>query len=412
MRDVAVIGVGMTRFGKYLDKGIKDLVGEAAQKAIADAGIVKKDIEAAYVGSAAAGVMTGQEQIKAQVTLNAMGIEEIPMYNIENACASSSSAFNLAWTAVGAGLYDCVLVVGFEKLFDTDKMKSFRALGSAVDVELFKTIMENPSQMDEIMPDVKDEIFTKGSGQSRSIFMDMYAFYTKKKMESFGLTQEHLAKIAVKSHKNGANNPYAQYQKEVSLEEVLSSGDVSYPLTRMMCAPVGDGAAAAIICSKKKAAQFTNTPVWVAASLVGSGKPSTNDLDDNITTRLGPKLYEKAGIGPEDIDVIEVHDATSPSEIIFLIDLKICAGEDAGRWIDEGYLEIDGKIPTNTSGGLASKGHPIGATGCGQIHEIVNQLRGTAGKRQVKDPKIGMTHNGGGILGLDAAAMALHIFKR
>ncbi len=412
MRDVAVVGVGMTRFGKYLDKGIKDLVGEAAQKAIADAGITIKDIEAAYVGSAAAGVMTGQEQIKAQVTLNAMGIEEIPMYNIENACASSSSAFNLAWTAVGAGLYDCALVVGFEKLYDKDKLKSFMALGSAVDVELLKMIMENPDRLVEMIPVDKDEIFSKGSGQSRSIFMDMYAYYTRKKMESFGLTQEHLAKISVKSHKNGANNPYAQYQKEVSLEEVLSSGDVSYPLTRMMCAPVGDGAAAAIICSKKKAAQFTTKPVWVAASLVGSGKPSTKDLDDNITSRLAPKLYEKAGVGPEDIDVIEVHDATSPSEIIFLTDLKICAGEDAGRWIEEGHLEIDGKMPTNTSGGLASKGHPIGATGCGQIHEIINQLRGTAGKRQVKDPKIGMTHNGGGILGLDAAAMALHIFKR
>jgi len=412
MRDVAVIGVGMTRFGKYFEKGIKDLVAEAAEKAIADGGIAKKDIEAAYVGSAAAGIMTGHEQIKAQVTLNAMGIEEIPMYNIENACSSSSSAFNLACTAVGAGIYDCVLVVGFEKLYDPDKMKSFMALGSAVDIDMLKMIMEDPSQMEKRLPAGADEVFSQGSGKSRSIFMDMYAYYTRKKMESFGLTQEHLAMIAVKSHKNGALNPHAQYQKEVSLEEVLASGEVAYPLTKMMCSPVGDGASAAILCSKKKAAEFTTQPVWVAASLVGSGKPSTTDLDDNITSRLAPKLYEKAGIGPQDIDVIEVHDATSPSEIIFLTDLKICPGEDAARWIESGYLDIDGKIPTNTSGGLASKGHPIGATGCGQIHEIVNQLRGTAGKRQVKEPKIGMTHNGGGILGVDAAAMALHIFKR
>lgn len=411
MREVAVVGVGMTRFGKYPDKGIKDLVREAAMHAFEDAGIPKNKIDAAYVGNAVAGVMTGQEQIKAQVTLNALGIEEIPMYNVENACASSSTAFHLAWVAVGSGLYDCALVVGFEKLYDANKMKSFMALGSAVDVEMFQHIIENPEKMKEWMPETKAEIFSKGSGRNRSIFMDMYAYYTKYIMERYGLTQEHFAKIAVKSHKNGANNVHAQYQKEVTLEEVLNSGEVSYPLTRMMCSPIGDGAAAAIICSKEKAARFTNKPVWVAASVVGSGKPSSKNLDDNITSRLGPKVFDAAGVGPEDIDVIEVHDATSPSEIAFLIDLKICAGEDAARCIDRGELEINGKIPTNPSGGLASKGHPIGATGCGQIYEIINQLRGTAGKRQVENPLTGMTHNGGGILGLDAAAMALHIFK-
>jgi len=241
--------------------------------------------------------------------------------------------------------------------------------------------------------------------------MDMYAYYTKMYMERCGLTQEHFAKICVKSHKNGANNPHAQYQKEVTLEEVLNSGDVSFPLTRMMCSPICDGSAAAIICSKEKAARFTNRPIWVQGSVVGSGK-ITDDLDDTLTKRLGPKVFEAAGIGPDEIDVIEVHDATSPSEIITLIELGICPAEDAANWIDDGVLEINGKKPSNTSGGLASKGHPIGATGMGQIYEITQQLRGTAGKRQVKNPKIGMTHNGGGILGIDAAAMALHIFKR
>ncbi len=420
MRDVAVIGVGMTKFGRHLDKGIKDLVRETVENTVDDAGIENKDIEAAFVGSAAAGLMTGQEMIKAQVTLTAMGIEEIPMYNVENACASSSTAFHLARATVGAGLYDCALVVGFEKLYDKNKMKSFMALGSAVDVELLQAILENPKNIEKMMPEgIEDilpkagkDIFSEGSGQNRSIFMDMYAYYTRIIMEKYGLTQEHFAKIAVKSHKNGANNPHAQYQKVVTLEEVLNSGDVSFPLTKMMCSPIGDGAAGAIVCSKKKAAQFTTKPIWVAASVLGSGKLSSRNIEDNVTTRLGPKVFEEAGVGPEDIDVVEVHDATSPSEITHLIDLKICPGEEAAKWIDEGYLEIDGKKPSNPSGGLATKGHPIGATGCGQIHEIVNQLRGTAGKRQVKDPKIGMTHNGGGILGLDAAAMALHILKR
>jgi len=407
MRDVAVIGVGMTRFGKFLEKSIKDLVREAVEDALSDAGIDKKDIEAAYVGNAVAGLMTGQEQIRGQVTLTAMGIEGIPIINVENACASSSTGFHLAWTSVAAGLYDCVLAVGFEKLYDEDKKKSFKALGTAVDVEMFKVLLEDLSKQQHL----GEKILKEGSGEKRSVYMDMYAFYIKQFMEKYGLTQEHFAKLAVKSHRNGAHNPHAQYQKEVTLEEVLHSGDVAYPLTRMMCAPIGDGAAVTILCSKSVAAKYTTTPIWVAGSAIGSGIISAHHVD-TLTERIGAKLYDSSGIGPEEVDVIEVHDATSPSEIMALIQLNICPGEESPKWIDEGYLEVDGRMPTNTSGGLVTKGHPIGATGCGQIYEIVSQLRGQAGKRQVKDPLIGMTHNGGGILGMDAAAMTLHLFKR
>jgi acetyl-CoA acetyltransferase len=413
MRDVAVIGVGMTRFGKHPDKSIKDLVHGAVEAAIADAGICKSDLDAAYVGNAVAGMMTGQEMIRAQVTLTAMGIDKIPMYNVENACASSSTAFHLAQMAVAAGVYDCVLVVGFEKLFSEDKLKSFMALGSAVDVDMLQKIMQNPGDMGGILPPGAEKMFGEGSGQNRSVFMDMYAFYARHLMEKFGLTQTHFAKLAVKSHKNGALNPYAQHQKEVTLEQVLNSGEVSFPLTRFMCSPVGDGSAAAIVCSKEVAARFNKSnTVWVASSIITSGTLDSSNPQNGITVRSGPKAFEAAGVGPQDIDVIEVHDATAPSEIIDLIDLGIVKGEDACKWIDEGYLEIDGKVASNTSGGLQSKGHPIGATGLGQIHEIILQLRGEAGKRQVQGAKTGMTHNGGGILGTDAAAMALHIFKR
>ncbi|UCD56105.1 MAG: thiolase family protein [Candidatus Hydrogenedentota bacterium] len=407
MRDVAVVGVGMTRFGKFLEKGIKDLVREAVEEAVDDAGIEKKGIEAAYMGNAVAGLMTGQEMIRGQVTLSAMGIEEIPIFNVESACASSSSAFHLGWTAVAAGLYDCVLVAGFEKLYDKDKRKSFQALGTGVDVEMFRAFLE---QM-EANQRSGEKIIREGSGEKRSVFMDMYAFYTKRYMERYGLTQEHFAKISVKAHKNGAFNPHAQYQKEVSLEEVLQSGDVAYPLTRMMCAPIGDGAAAAVLCAKPRAARYTTTPIWVAASVAGSGMTRA-EPDNTLTRRLAPKAYETAGVGPEDVEVIEVHDATSPSEIISLIELTICPGEEAAKWIDEGYLDITGRKPTNPSGGLVTKGHPVGATGCGQIYEIVKQLSGEAGKRQVRGPRTGMTHNGGGIIGMDAASMTLHIFKR
>jgi acetyl-CoA acetyltransferase len=278
--------------------------------------------------------------------------------------------------------------------------------GPAVDVEILRALF---SQMASGKAP-GGGIFQAGSGEKRSIFMDMYAHYTKRYMERYGLRQEHFARLAVKSHRNGALNEHAQYQKVVTLEEVLQSGEVVFPLTRMMCAPIGDGAAAVVLCSKERAARYTTKPVWVAASVVGSGKASGGE--ETVTQRLAPRAYEAAGIGPQDVDVIEVHDATSPSEIISLIELGICPGEEAARWIEEGLLEIGGKVASNPSGGLVTKGHPVGATGCGQIYEIVKQLRGEAGPRQVKNPRTGMTQNGGGIIGLDAASMTLHVFKR
>ena len=406
MRDVAVIGVGMTRFGKFLDKSIKDLVREAVDETLADAGVDKGKIEAAYVGNAAAGVLTGQHMIRGQVVLDPLGINEIPIYNVENACASSSFAFNLAWSAVAGGMHDCVLVVGFEKLFHQDKRKPFMALESALDVEdymsHFKRVEESLENGEKIFPD---------GDQQRSRLLDVYAFLTKRYMNEFAITQDHLAMLSVKAHKNGSLNPKAQYQELASKEEVLASGDVTFPFTRMMCAPIGDGASAAILCSGEFAARVTTKPVWVAASVASSGKVST-DLDDTVTKRSAAKLYETSGIAPEDIDVVEVHDTTSSAEIIDLVELGLCPGEDAPGRIEGGYFDLDGSLPCNPSGGLTTKGHPVGATGVAQIYEIVKQLKGEAGKRQAGSPKVGLTHNGGGFLGIDAGAMTLHVFKK
>jgi acetyl-CoA acetyltransferase len=406
MRDVAVVGIGMTRFGKFLNKGIKDLVREAVVDTLADAGMDKGLIEAAYVGNAAAGAMTGQHMIRGQVVLDPLGINEIPIYNVENACASSSFAFNLAWSAVAGGHHDCVLVVGFEKLFHQDKLKPFLALESALDVEdymdHFKSVEDSLLAGTKIFPD---------GDQKRSRLLDVYSFLTKRYMDNFNITQDHLAMLSVKAHKNGALNPKAQYQELVSMEQVLNSGDVTFPFTRMMCAPIGDGASAAIICSKQFAAKFTTKPIWIGSSVVSSGKVST-DLDDTITKRSATKLYETSGIGPEDIDVVEVHDTTSSAEIIDLIQLGLCPGGEASVRIEAGDFDLNGSLPCNPSGGLTTKGHPVGATGVAQIYEIVTQLRGDGGKRQAVNPKVGLTHNGGGILGIDAGAMALHVLKK
>ena len=212
MRDVAVIGVGMTRFGKFPDRGIKDLVREAVLEAVKDSGIRKKDIGAAYVGNAAAGLMTGQEMIRGQVTLSPLGIEGIPVFNVENACASSSTAFHLGWLGVASGMYDCVLVVGFEKLYHPDKRKSFHALSTGIDVETGSTFLQDFAAR----KGQKAEILKLGSGTNRSIFMDMYTYWVRPYMENFGLTREHFARISVKNHRNGSLNPHAQYQEEVT----------------------------------------------------------------------------------------------------------------------------------------------------------------------------------------------------
>ena len=406
MRDVAVIGVGMTRFGKYPDKGIKDLVREAVEAVLKDAGMDRKHIQAAYTGNAVAGAMTGQHMIRGQVTLSPLGFADIPVYNVENACASSSFAFNLGYTAVASGQHECVLITGFEKLYDADKAKTYAALESGVDIDNYKAYLKDV----ERTLDSGDKILVEG-GPLRSKLLDVYAFHARRFMRRYGLTQRHFAKLSVKAHKNGSLNPNAQYQKVVNFEEVLESGDIGYPLTRMMCAPVADGGAAAILCSRRFAGKFNAQPVWVSASVVASGRVSA-DLEDTVTRRTAAKLYDSAGISPEEIDVAEVHDTTSSAEIMYLVELGLCKAEEAASLIERGHFDINGELPINTSGGLSVKGHPVAATGLGQIHEVVLQLRGNAGKRQVSRPRIGLTHNGGGILGIDAAAMALHLFKR
>ncbi len=406
MREVVVLGVGMTRFGKFPGRSIKDLSREAVEKTLQHAGIERKEIEAAYVSNSMAGLMTGQESIRGQVWLRPMGIEGIPIFNVENACASASSAFHLGWLSVAAGLYDCVLALGAEKLYDKDKVKSYTALGTAVDIEEVDKIVEMIEKSD------LGGTSTQGSGENRSIFMDFYAALARYYMREYGATPEHFGKLAVKSHYNGSLNPHAQYREVVTLEEVMDSPMVSYPLTRLMCAPISDGAAAAIVASEEFARAHGGKPVYVAATVNQSGISNVPLGGEGIVRRMAPLAYEQAGIDPGDLDVVEVHDATSISEYAFMEDLGVCGPGEAKDWIDRGWTEIGGKVAFNTSGGLVTKGHPVGATGLGMIAEIVWQLRGEAGERQVENPLVGLTLNGGGVLGTEPAAMSIHIFKK
>jgi acetyl-CoA acetyltransferase len=412
MRRVAVVGAGMTRFGKWLDKSLKDLGREAVDSAMKEAGVDKPQIEAAIVGNATAGLITGQEMIRGQVILRDMGFGDIPIINTENACASSSTAFHLAWMYVASGMYDCVLALGVEKLYHEDKRRSFQAIGAAVDVQAIQDLIKQTAERGRKEGEnAKDS--GQGAGESRSMFMDFYAAGAREHMKRYGSTAMQFAKIAVKSHKNASLNPYAQYREQYTVEDILNSPIVAEPLTRLMCSPIGDGAAALVLCSEEKARQLTTKPVWVTASVLSSGK-DRQPGEPGVTTRVARRAYEMAGVGPEDVDVIELHDASAPAELMEYEELGLCKVGDGGKLIEEGVTELTGKIPVNPSGGLLSKGHPIGATGCAQLTEIFWQLRGEAGDRQVKggDAKIGLTQNGGGMMRGEAAAMTVHVLER
>jgi acetyl-CoA acetyltransferase len=407
MRDVAVIGAGMTKFGKFLDTSMKDLAREAVDGALGSAGMDKSQLNVAVVGNATAGLITGQEMIRGQVALREMGIGGIPIINTENACASSSTAFHIAWMYVASGMYDAALAVGMEKLYHEDKTRSFKAIGAAVDVEWVQQMAAAAKAAKENggadNPDVAE-----GAGEKRSMFMDFYAAFARSHMQKYGTTKEQFARVAVKNHFHGSLNPHAQYREVYTLEDVLTSPPVAEPLTRLMCSPIGDGAAAAVLVSPEIARQMTTKPVWVKASVLNSGFDREPGADD-VTVTTAKKAYEMAGVGPEDLNVLEVHDASAPAELVLYEELGLCAKGEGGALIDSKATYFDGPKPVNPSGGLISKGHPIGATGVAQIYEIFTQLRGEAGERQVKNPKVGLTENGGGMVKGDPAAVAVHI---
>jgi acetyl-CoA acetyltransferase len=400
MRTVYVAGVGMTRFEKS-SRSLKELASDAVTQALADSSATPAGVEAAYVGNAVAGLVTGQEMIRGQVLLRPSGIEAIPIFNIENACASAATAFHMGWQAVAFGIHDVVLCVGAEKLTHEDKSVGLAAIGTAVDVEARAAA-------------AADRTGAAPDALNRSFFMDIYADLTKEYMRRSGATPDQFAKVAVKNQHNGALNPRAQYGGELTVDEILSSREIVWPLTLLMCSPVSDGAAAIVLASRK-GRQRLNSPrgPLVRASVVVSG--NRHDKDDpsaGSAGRAAALAYDAAGIGPDDLDCVEVHDATAPAELIAYEQLGLASRGQGPELIESGATKLDGRIPVNTSGGLLSKGHPIGATGIAQLCEATWQLRAEAGPRQVEGARTALTHNGGGWLEGDSAAMSVHILSR
>jgi acetyl-CoA acetyltransferase len=390
-----IAGVGMTRFARSR-RTLRDLAAEAVRAALDDAGLQLGAVDAAYVGNAVAGLVTGQEMIRGQVMLREVGIEGIPIFNIENACASSSSALHLAWQAASTGACDVVLCLGAEKLSHEDRKVGMAAIGTAVDVEMRAEMAKRLTP-----PDGSDE---------RSLFMDIYAGMAKEYMERSGATARDFAAVVVKNQHNGARNPRAQYGRELTVEDVLASRMVVDPLTLLMCSPISDGAAAVILMSEATARRRGATGPRIRASVVLSGnRHDRSDPTAGSAGRASRAAYEQAGLGPESLDCVELHDASAPAELIAYEQLGLAPRGGGPELLASGRTRLDGDLPVNTSGGLLSKGHPIGATGVAQICEASWQLRGEAGDRQVQGARVAMTHNGGGWLEEDSAAMSVHV---
>ena len=410
MNNVYIIGLGMLRFGKYPDRGVRDMAHEAARLAIADAGLEKQDIESAFFANTFWGMFANQHSIRGQVILRSMGIEAIPVTSVENACAGASTALHLAYTGIRAGMFDVALALGSEKITNPNKALSLGAYASCMDVENFEAHLKMMERVNKSLTvDIPADQTPPGDG--RSIFMDAYAMGARWHMNRFGSTQRQLAAICAKNHWHGSLNPLSQYQTDMSIEEVLADKPVAYPLTRAMCAPVGDGAAAAVVCSEAYLKKLSGArPIKIRASVLGSG--TDRDLDGrDIGERLAKQAYGMAGVGPEDISLAELHDATAYGELHQTEAMGFCSMGEGGPWAETGATRLGGKQPVNTSGGLECRGHPIGASGLAQIYEIGLQLRGDAGKRQVDGARLGLAENGGGNIGVEEAAMCIHILE-
>jgi len=403
-----IIGVSMTKFGRYPDRSVKQLVEEAVSGAVKDADITLDDVRASFFACTTQGALEGQHTVAGQIALRSLGLETWPVINVENACASGDTALYLADAHIRAGLADVVLVVGVERMTH-DKAGALKWFTGAWDVhESDATVAGLLALGDgvEIPEDVEEP-----PAEKKSLFMDVYASLAKYHMREYGLTARQLASVAAKDHTNSVLNTRAQYQRAFTTEEVLAAPVISWPITLPMCAPITDGASAVVVCSDEALASMDRRrAIPIAAIELGSGSNRLpHELDRHLSVLTVARAYERACIGPEDIDVAEVHDATSFGEILQTENLGLVARGDGGTAAERGETSMGGRIPVNLSGGLVSKGHPIAATGLAKTYELVTQLRGESGARQVEGARWTISQGGGGFYGIEDASTCVTI---
>lgn len=412
MESIYIAGVGMTPFGRHRQWSVKDLTRQAVTAALQDAGCDASLLQAAYFSNATQGHMDGQHMVRGQLALRAMGVQGIPVVNVENACASASTALHMAVQHVRSGAADIVLAVGAEKMCIDDKARMFAAFDGAWDVHETEAGKERLLAMGHgIAPPPGSQ-----SPRPYSLFMDIYAAMGRMHMREFGTTQQQFAAVAAKNHGHSAHNPLAQYREVMSVEQVLAAPPISYPLTLPMCSPVSDGAAAAIVCNEaglKRLQGDARRAVRVLACVLQTGSErASNDLENHLVRKAAHRLYEQSGVSPQDVGVAEVHDATAIGEVLQSELLGLVPMGHGGPAAERGETRLGGRIPINPSGGLESKGHPIGATGLGQVFELVTQLRGEAGPRQAPGVRIALAENGGGLAGVEEAVACLTLLGR
>jgi acetyl-CoA acetyltransferase len=380
MGDAYITGIGYHPFGRFPQKTLKEIAATAILAALDDAGLDPDGIDAAFCANAYAGLLTGQESIRGETWLRSVGVGGIPIINVENACAGGGAAVHLATIAVRSGAYKRVLVVGAEKMFTGDTGRAIAALATSSDIEV-----------------------TSGIGMQ---FAAVDAIRVRRVMAEENIGEEALDWITVKSHDNGSLNPIAQFRKRLTAEEVRNSRMIAEPLRLFMCSAISDGAAACIV-----SAEPLRRRVRVVASATASSPVRARQGEMSTAKLASGKAYQQAGLGPKDIDFVEVHDAVSPMELVYYRDLGFCAPGEVARFVTERRPALDGETPFNTSGGINSRGHPVAATGIAQIIEIVQQLCGEAGERQVRKAGRGMALNAGGWIGDDPAFNAVHILE-
>jgi acetyl-CoA acetyltransferase len=389
MREVYVAGAFTTPFGKFGDVPLRSLAGRAALGALSDAGAGPRDVDAVFFSNASEGALHDQHAIRGQVALQETGLLGSPIANVENACASGSTAFHLARMAVSSGEAEVALAVGAEKLSHPDKGRTLAAFSSGWDVERFG----------------RPDPAARHSG-----FMDVYARMAADYMERSGATERDFAAVSVKSHRNGSLNPNAQYRDPLTVEQVLGSRVISGPLRLLMCSPIGDGAAALVVASREGLERIGAEPgVRVLATVLGSGTRMDPGGPGGAVADTCRRAYEIAGLGAADVDVVEVHDAAAPGELIVYEDIGIAGPGEGPELIRSGATDLGGRVPVNPGGGLLSRGHPVGATGCAQLVELTDQLRGRGAGRQVEGARIALAENGGGWIGGEVAAVVISI---
>jgi acetyl-CoA acetyltransferase len=411
MTDAVIQGVGMTPFGRHPDRSVRSLAEEAVRAALADAGLEARDVGAVIFGNAVQGAMEGQFGIRGQIALRDMDFDAVPMINVENACASASTALNLAVMHVTSGACDVALAVGAEKMVHPDSARSMEAFEGSWERADRAGAIARLTDLGKGMP-VAEEL--RAQETPHTVFMDVYSSFARFHMARFGTTERQMAVVASKNHAHSVENPLSQYRKPFTVDEVLAARLIAWPLTLPMCSPISDGAAAAVVVSARKARELgLGRAVKVRAIRLGNGgRRAPDDLERHISRRTALAAYEAAGLGPEDVDVAECHDATAFGEIQQTELLGFCGIGEGGPLAESGATAMGGRIPFNPSGGLESRGHPIGATGLAQVHELVTQLRGEAGPRQVEGARIALAENGGGLMGVEEAAVSIALLER